>query len=52
MKELTRNLVTAVIKGDKEASSVAFESVIKQKLNAALDAHKESVANSVFNKTS
>jgi|APGre2960657423_1045063.scaffolds.fasta_scaffold775723_2 hypothetical protein len=52
MKDLTRNLVTAVIKGDKVASAAAFDTVIKEKLNAALDAHKASVANVIFNKTS
>jgi hypothetical protein len=49
MKELTRNLVSSVLKNDKRASSVAFEAVIKEKINAALDARKIEIANSVFN---
>jgi hypothetical protein len=50
MKDSTRNLVSAIIKGDKYESAAAFESVIRNKINAALDAQKKTIADSVFNK--
>lgn len=44
-----QNLVSSLVKGDKEAQSKAFEAVMREKVNAALDARKVAIADSVFN---
>ena len=44
------SLVSSVLKGDKEGSSKAFEIVMREKINSALDARKIAIADSVFNK--
>lgn len=44
------SLVSSVLKGDKNVSSKAFEAVMREKINAALDARKVAIADSVFNK--
>jgi hypothetical protein len=43
------NFVSAIIKGDKQTSSKGFEVVMREKINAALDAKKVAIADSVFN---
>lgn len=43
------SLISSVLKGDKETSAKAFEIVMREKINSALDARKVAIADSVFN---